>query len=329
MTDPGYTHSEVFASLKNIREEVAENYTTYQWLHVLDHFIESAIDPIADAHPDLADAYFAKVVAWQAHRPSVKYSRGDKFKLPVHLFNSLTTEGRDKRHHQREMFLNRGLLFGLISLFDKATQGLLRLHDPTVRYPKNQRKLLIAMTVAKTSPYIYPAALQSRFYADKAYWFKKLIVQKYVRLALNSAKSTYEETKCAANFNDTIQTYLVYLSKAIDRCDARQGVLTTFIKTWFYSAKSEVMKSVTLDSKTSSYDEFLTSGTDLSVVAPDCKYETLQHLSVVAKALDPGGALRYSVGIPEVFSSADRGILRALHAQQSKHLQPKRSSNGH
>lgn len=329
MSTTGYTHSEVFASLKQIKEEVKENYTTYQWLQVLDYFIESAIDPIADTYPDLADTYFAKVVAWQAHRPSVKYSRSDKFKLPIHLFNSLTTTGKDKRVHQKEMFLNRGLLFGLISLFQRTTRSFMRLHDPTVRYPKSQRMLLIELAVAKTSPYLYAGIQQSQFFADKAYWFKKLIVQKYVRHAIMSAKRTYDDTECKANLNDTIQVYLVFLSKAIDRCDARQGVLTTFITTWFYSAKAEVLKGVALESRTSSYDELLESGQDISVIEPDRKYETLQHLAVTARKLDPGGALRFAVGIPEEFSTTDRNILRAIKAQQSKHLQPKRSPRGH
>lgn len=312
----GYTHSEVFASLKNIKEEVKENYTTYQWLHVLDHFIESAIDPIASSYPDLADSFFAKVIAWQAHRPSVKYSRSDKFKLPVHLFNSLTTEGAVKRKHQREMLLNRGLLFGLISLFDKSTRRFMQLHDPLFPMRRNRRQMLLSVVERQVgSPYLYAAVMQSRFYAEKALWFKELIVQKYTRKALMSAKRTYEETDCKCNLNDTIQIYMVYLSKAIDRCDSRQGVLTTFIQTWFYSARAEVMKSVSAESITSSYDEMLSAGQDFGAIEPDRKYEVLQHLCVKAKELDPQGTLRFALGIPEVFSSADRTILRAIVAQ--------------
>lgn len=312
----GYTHSETFANLKNIKEEVKQTFTSHQWLSVLDHFIESAIDPIATAYPALSDVYYAKVVAWQAHRPSVKFSRNDKFVLPAMLFNALTTEGETKRKHQKEMMLNRGLLFGLISLFDKATADYMKLHDPTVRMPRSQRLSLMAMATSRCgSPYLYAAVNQSRFYAKKAYWFKELIVQKYTRLALNSAKSTYEDTDCQFNLNDTIQIYLVYLSKAIDRCDARQGVLTTFIQTWFYSAKAEIMKTVVNDSKTSSYDELMESGSAIHSVEPDRKYEVFQHLCVTAKELDPNGALRFALGIPEIFTTADKHILRAFALQ--------------
>lgn len=313
MARTGYTHSEVFASLKNIREEVKENFTSYQWLHVLDYFIESAIDPIATAYPDLADTYFAKVVAWQAHRPSVKFSRTDKHALPTLLFNSLTTESEAKREHQKKMLLNRGLLFGLISLFDRATADYMRLHDPTHKTSKSRRAFLISLAEARCgSSYLYAAVRQSRFFAQKAYWFKELIVQKYTRMTIMSAKKTYEETEFQYNLNDTIQVYLMYLSKAIDRCDARQGVLTTFIQTWFYSAKAEIMKTVTQDSKTSSYDELLESGMSAHSVEPDRKYEVLQHLCVTAKSLDPEGALRHALGIPEVFRSSDRMVMMAF-----------------
>jgi hypothetical protein len=159
---------------------------------------------------------------------------------------------------------------------------------------------------------LYAATRQSRYYAKKAYWFKELIVQKYTRLSLNSAKKTYEDTDYQFKLDDMIQIYMTYLSKAIDRCDARQGVLTTFIQTWFYSAKAEIVKILANEAKTQSYDELMENGLNHSHVEPDSKYEALQHLCVVAKTLDPHGALRFGFGIPETFRSADRKILQAF-----------------
>ncbi len=307
MSRSGYIHSEVFARLKNIKETVTEQYTTYQWLSVLDHFIESAIDPIATAYPDLADVYFAKVVAWQSHRPSVKYSRDDKFKLPVLLFNSLTTQGREKREYQKKMLLNRGLLFGLISTFEKTVNSYMRLHDPYLRIKKSRRQALIALAEQRTkSSHLYSAVMQSRYYAKKAYWFKELIVQKYTRLALMHAKKAYEDTDFVISLNDIIQIYLIYLAKAIDRCDSRQGVLTTFIQTWFYSAKAEIMKLSILEGKTSSYEELLETGMASHSIDPDNRFELVQHICVTAKQLDPQGCLRFALGIPETFSSVER-----------------------
>lgn len=303
-----YQHSETFANLKNLREKISGNLTSFQWLHTLDYFIESAIDPIATAYPDYLDNYYSKVVAWQTTRPSVKFSRNAKDTLPAMLFNSLTTDGLEKRKHQRAMMLNRGVLFGLINSYLETVNSYMLLHDPSTRMRKSRRQLLLLLAEQRTSPYLFAATMQVRFWANKAYLFKEMIVEKYVRLALMNAKRTYIDVDFKCKLDDIIQTYLVYLSKAIDRCDSRQGVLTTFIQTWFYSAKAEVQRAV-LEEQHSSYEELISNGVFSDATQPDCQYETIQHLTCVAKQLDPQGVLRYSLGIPEFLSNKQLKIL--------------------
>lgn len=302
-----YQHSEVFAKLKNANEVVKENYTTYQWLTCLDHFIESAIDPIASAYPDLMDNYFAKVVGLQTTKPSIKFSRSKKDILPSLLFNSLTTEGQEKRKYQKLMFLNRGVLFGLISVYLQTVNNYMRLHDPSMKISKSERLLKIHLLESQFgSQHVHSATLQVKYWSDKAHEFKSLIFQKYVRLALMNAKRTYTEINHAVKFDDVIQTYLVYLSKAIDRCDARQGVLTTFIQTWFYSARSETTKGI---EHHSSYDELVENGELKEATQPDNSFEALQHISAAAKAIDHSGVIRFSLSIPEFFTNADLQVI--------------------
>ena len=304
----GYQHSETFASLKTIKEEIQDNLTSYQWLTTLDYFIESAIDPIATAYPDYLDNYYAKVVAWQTIKPSVKFSRNAKATLPALLFNSLTTENSEKREFQKAMMLNRGVLFGIINSYLALIENYMQLHDPTTKIRKSKRQLLLRLSEEKTTPYLYSASLQTQYWAAKAYNFKELIVQKYVRLALVSAKRTYEQVQYQYKLDDIVQTYLVYLSKAIDRCDSRQGVLTTFIQTWFYSARSEIQKAVA-EEQHASYEELVENGVFADFTQPDCKYEAIQHVSATAKALDPEGTLRFAIGIPEFFTSQQCKLL--------------------
>ena len=300
-----YQHSETFANLKDIKEQISDNLTSYQWPSTLDYFIESALDPIVTAYPDFLDNYFSKVVARQTTKPSVKFSRNAKALLPAILFNSLTTEGEKKREFQKALMFNRGVLFGAINTYLLAVEPVMQLHDPHLKIGRRRRRLLVHISETRTSPYVYGATLQVRFWADKAYKFKELIVQKYVRMSLMSAKRTYTEHNYQQKLDDIIQTYLLYLSKAIDRCDSRQGVLTTFIQTWFYSARAAVQKGIPEDQH-SSYDEMIENGVFADTTAPDCKYEAIQHVSAVAKTLDPEGVLRYACGIPEFFTSAQR-----------------------
>lgn len=321
--DPlSYQHSETFASLKNLKEQVKDNLTSYQWLSTLDFFIESAIDPIATAYPDFLDNFYSKVVAYQAIRPSVKFSRNVKGTLPALLFNSLTSEGRNKREFQKAMMLNRGVLFGIINSYLATVDSYMKLHDPETRIPSRKRKLLIHLADNKTTPYLFPATQQVKFYSTKAYEFKELIIQKYVRMTIMAAKRTYTDVNYQVSLNDTIQTYLMYLSKAIDRCDSRQGVLTTFIQTWFYSARSEIHKSLA-DEQHSSYEELVENGVFADATQPDCKYEVLQHVAAIAKTLDPEGTLRFALGIPEFVTSAQLRTLQRFQVKESQSLRPK------
>lgn len=304
-----YQHSESFASLKNVKEQVTDNLTSYQWLTTLDFFIESALDPIATGYPDFLDNYFAKVVAHQTLKPAVKFSRNKKEVLPALLFNSLTTEGKDKRVFQKAMLFNRGVLLGALNVYHATVTPYMDLHALKSKLPKGRRRLLIRLAEDRTSAHLYAATIESQFYAKKAYEFKELIVQKYVRMTLMSAKRVYSEVAYQIRLDDIIQTYLLYLSKAIDRCDARQGVLTTFIQTWFYSARSEIHRSVAGEQHLS-YEEMLEGNHHLGVTHPDCKYETLQHVRATAKLMDPCGALRFAVGVPEFFTAQQIALLK-------------------
>lgn len=301
-----YVHSDTFASLKGIKEELTVNWTTAQLLTTLDHFIESAIDPLVSAYPALTDVYFSKVIAYQFDNPNTKCSRNDKQVLPALLFNSLTTEGKVKREFQKKMLLNRGLLFGLVTTFEKTVNTYRKLHSPFFKLPRAQRKLLMQLAEERTeSRFLFAAIQQTEFWIEKAYHFKEMIVQKYTRLALQSARKTYMDTGCQKDLGDIIQIYLIFLSKAIDRCDSRQGVLTEYIKNWFYSAKAEVVKSIAKDGLSTSYDQLLESGIESNSVAPDTEFESVQHLCVTAKAMDLTGAYRYALNIPEYFKASD------------------------
>jgi hypothetical protein len=296
-----YQHSNAFAALKDIKEDLHENLSTYQYLDVLDFFLESSLDPLATAVPDFMDNFFAAVVAWQAHKPSVKFSRDNKYTMPVKFFNSVTTEGKTKRLHQRSMLLNRGLLFGMLAMFSNLTKSYLKLHDATRHYKRTQRLQLIKKVESSlNATHLHSACIQHAWYAQKAYTFKELITQKYTRLAIMNAKRAYTSLNCEVSLDDIVQTYLLYLNKAIDRCDSRQGVLTTFIQNWFYSARAEIIKN-TEENRHTSYEDFLDKLPVKHTEATN-PYEAVQHISYQAKQIDEYGVVRYALKIPEFFS---------------------------
>jgi predicted acetyltransferase len=302
-----YEHSEVFASLKVVKEEVKVNLTTAQWLQTLDFFIESALDPIVTAWPAFLDSFFAKVVAWQVTRPSIKFSRIEKADLAVHFFNAVTTDGRTKRLHQKKMLLNRGVLLGCVRLFLQTVNDYKQVVSCSTKLSRVDRDAYVYQFHERTgcSQHLYSAIRQSEFYEEKATHFKSLIVQKYIRLALTNAQRAYKMVEFRERLDDIIQIYLGYMSRAIDRCDTRQGVLTTFIQSWFHSARCEVIRKVG-ETMNSSYDELSDAhNPNAGHTDPDATAETMQHVAYTAKLCDPHGVVRHRLGIPEFYSKKE------------------------
>ena len=304
-----YEHSEIFSRLKATKEE-ASNLTTYQWLATLDFFLESSIDPIITAMPVLADNYFSVVVAHQFMRPSVKYSRNEKSVLPAMLFNSLTTRHSVKRGHQRSMLLNRGVLSLLPGLFLHTVNRFMELHNPQLRIA-NRTEELAAWSRETDTRFLYQSAQQCRFWDTRAREFKALLLQKYTRMALNNARHAYMAVNHRVPLDDIVQTYLLYTNKAIDRCDSRRGVLTTFIQTWLYSAKTEIIRTSQADNSVEHVE--IESLGDTSTSAED---GADTHLCSLAKQADPEGILRFKLRIPEYYTPTQLRYLRSLKKEK-------------
>jgi hypothetical protein len=313
-----YEHSVAFSRLKNITERINSNLTSFQYLKTLDMFLWNALAPIhAECRP-LFNNYFAKVVARQVLKPSTKFTSDDRTKLPIHLFNLVTTADTKKSHeHAKAMHLNRGLLFGLIILFLKRLREYEKLHmpfadiDPIVR---QSRVYAIERSVGlRPNGALYNAIQQVKFWDDKARAWKEMVIEKYTRMALNNARKTYKDFNHYVSLNDVVQIYLMVTSRAIDRCDARQGVLTSFIMNWFKSGRSEVA-DLAKDQGDPSYDQLKDELGDsisevLGFAVPDTGTEDQQHLSYIAKRIDYHGYVRGPLHVQEFVTRGQREVL--------------------
>lgn len=317
-----YQHSLTFESLKATEEVITENLTSLHYLQTLDLFLWRALEPIHAECPSLFHNYLAKIVARQVLKSSTKFtslSAEEKPMLPIHLFNALTAPEPKKSHeHVRHMYVNRGLMFGFLSFFLNTMKEYERLHQPFTSEVdpilRRSRIYQIERQIGlRTGSSLYAVIQQVRYWDDKARWFKKLIMQKYIRLALNTAQLTYKDYNHYVPLDDVTQIYLMVLSRAIDRCDPRQGVLTTFITNWFKSARSEVgemAKGQTDQSFESLSEDYGDAASDIfGFTMPDSSNEMISHISYVAKQVDKHGYLRASLGIPEFLTSEQIEIL--------------------
>lgn len=321
-----YRHDLMFDALKRTNEQVTENYTSSQYLKTLDFFLWRALSPIIEGCPAFFLNYVAKIVAQQSVR-NVKMTSDDKADLPAAFANLLLA--KDKISAAKDLHLNRGILFAFLALFDGLTAFYQRVVESPA--PKNLPKVVkrqahlhsvevgLGVTDART---LYSIIVESRHWSLEAVSFKNVIVEKYTRMALNNARRAYVDCQMQEPLGDIISVFMLTLWKAIDRCDSRHGVLTTFIQNWFRGARSHVLDGITERHMHTSYEEQLeelgdSSYEQLGYEQADTSLEAVQTLSMVAKRVDPKGCVRASLGIPEIVTSAQRDLLLLLRAKDN------------
>lgn len=327
-----YEHSRVFDLLKQTKEKIAGNYTSLQYLQTLDYFLWQSLKPIHTECPSLFLNYLAKVVARQSLRSSAKLTSGDRAKLPIQLFNTLMQTDPEKAFDQsRLLYINRGIMFGFINFFLRRVETYMALHQSvqqnmsSVERATRIHKIEQELGVARSDT-LYSAVMQVIHWDGKARNWKGLVTQKYTRMALLNAQNTYKDYNHSVDLNDVVQTYMLVVNKAIDRCDARQGVLTTFIQNWFKSARGEVAKEAA-GQHDSSYEELTEEHGDaihdvIGVHAPDLSAELQEQIAYVAKKVDPAGMVRTSLGIPQFVGRHYRTLLESFVYEPPEFSEP-------
>ena len=316
-----YQHSVVFDKFKVTQEAIVSNLTSLQYLQTLDYLLWKALEPIARECPSLYFNYLAKVTARQSLKASAKLTSDDRTKLPIHLFNILTSKDSHKAFTlSKLMYINRGIMFGFTSFFrNKLTTYSTLQSGVNGSINSAVRRTLIHRIErslgVQPNGNLDAAIKQVIHWDDKARQWKSMIVQKYTRLALLQAQSTYKDFNHYIELNDVVQIYMLVVNRAIDRCDARQGVLTTFIQNWFKSARSEISE-MSKNQTDESYESLVEDHGDaahetLGVTMPDSTLEMQQSLAYLSKQSDPDGVVRISLQIPEFISLAQLKILES------------------
>jgi hypothetical protein len=314
-----YSHSRVFDSMKQVKEGISSNYTSLQYLQTLDYFLWEAVKPIALECPDLFYNYLAKITARQTLKTSSKFTSEDRTKLTIQLFNTLTAKDPIKAFEQaRLLYINRGLMFGFISLFLNKLEYYAELQQGThTSVIRNTLIHRIEQSLGlRPNGMLYQAVLQTKYWDKKARWWKELIIEKYTRMTVLQAQRTYTDFNHFVPLDDVVQTYMMIVSRAIDRCDARQGVLTTFIQNWFKSARGKIAH-MAANQQDSSYESLTEDHGDaiheiIGVAMPDLTEELREHMAYIAYLVDPEGLVRTSLGIPQYVTRQQRAILESF-----------------
>lgn len=306
-----YKHSEVFAEVKAIQEEIKINLTSLQYLQILDYYLWNSLRFLINISPSFFICYLSKVIAYQQIHSMSKLSSESRETITNNFFNYVTTGDVE---WAKKLYLNRGLYFGILSYWLSKSHEYFQLKSPfnTVENaPERMHKIANELAISNVSLY-YANYKQTAYWFEKAQDFKSKIMQKYVRMTILQAQKAYVEYNHELDLDDVTQIYLQIMSKAIDRCDSRFGVLTTFIQSWLKSAKAIVQRTVQSKQHSISYEGLIEEygdSADVGITSFDNSFDTLQELAYVAQKVDTTGCLRIMYKIPQFMSVQNRKIL--------------------
>lgn len=317
-----YSHSSAFAQLKGVQEKIAHNLTSFQYLSVLDNMLYEALTPIL-VNTKFFDVFLSQVIGWQTLNPKRKTcSVGRVGLVTLSTLFFLTMDPKQKLKLVKRMKLHRNILFECIvrwlDLMNNYMQvaGQVGTDDVVSQLHDMHEKALMRTGYSLHSTYQTAA-----FWYKKSKAFKEQIIEKYTRMVISKAQHDYVELGMIEPLNDMVQSYMMTMSKAIDKCDTDRGVLTSYINAWLKSAKNNVEKRASHDTgelykKTGGQKVEHVNLEDIEDTVSDDdnreREDNIRRVRTLAKLFDPKGHGRLALGIQEQLSEDDRSALRAL-----------------
>ena len=324
-----YSHSEVFSALKNTREKISSNLTSYQYLTVLEDLVLSAVAPIVE-NTKFFEIYLSQIIGWQTLNSKRKTCGVGRQKLvALYTLLLLTSDIKQKMKLIRKMKIHKNIL----------VEGVRRWMKILEAYPKTSSFLGTPEVLSKLHEMEEQSLMRPGFslhstYNTVDYWyhqsesFKNKIIEKYTRMIANTAQKDYVDLEHSIPLDDVIQIYMLTGSKAIDKCDADRGVLTTYIKNWLKSAKNVAQASSSQNTiQAIRYGSKVVGAIAQQVNLEDLQISTdeeedkerisdIERVRCIAKLFDPLGYGRIILGIQEQLSTEQLQTLRALAVTQ-------------
>lgn len=320
-----YRHSNSFAALKGITETLAHNLTTSQYLQIYDEYLDKAITPIIKS-TSFFDTYLTSLLGWQERNFRRKVSFLNRHEVPRLVVNFLlqpTEEGRVEAY--KKLQLDRGIRIEFIKLFAERLVPYRQACDCELVNPQTLNldlgyclsvKAGLEESFRATKPML-ATLLESIFWLEKALAFKQIIVEKYIRLCLTNAQRDYTQYfEHRIPLDDIIQVYLMVASRAIDKCDSRQGALTSHIQSWFKTGRSRVAQQHDQQMATQSIETINLDAQEIQNEVGNSIQERLIEdkqdqslIRMLAKIADPLGAARAFLNIEEILRESETQIL--------------------
>lgn len=331
----GYKHSNSFAKLKGMTETLQNNLTTSQYLQIFDEYLDNALIPII-SHTSFFDTFICSLLGWQEKNFRRKVSFLNRTDIPSLVVNFLLQPTVEERIiAYKKLQLDRGIRIEFVRLFEERLKPYIEACNCELTHPHTQQidlgyclKVKSALEDSfKARVPLLAVHLESLFWLDKALSFKQLILEKYVRLCLTNAQRDYVHYfDHKVELDDIVQMYLLVASRAIDKCDSRQGALTSHIQNWFMTGRVRVNQQYTQRIASQSIETVNLENQLPDGEASNCSSQQEQllqdsqnrlELRILAKIADPTGAARTFLGIEEVLRESE--ILKLTSTPKEQH----------
>jgi hypothetical protein len=319
-----YRHSETFAILKATKERIKTNLSTGQYLKTLDQYLLNAVVPIIEA-TCYYDVFLTKLLAWQTENFRRKLSMRPVDIPSLVMRFLLQDKSESKIEIWKELCLERGAVFvSLRSFLDSLKEYELACNcEGPVPSVLNDDPLAYYLFVAQhheqaleTTRPLMPIIQQVRYWLHEAHEFKNRIEEKYTRMCLTFAQKDYvSHFQCRKDLDVIVQCYAMAASRAIDKCDASQGVLTTHITNWFLTAKNHLTKELTNELQEvplSALESVDTEGLNAFIFDMEDDVDRITHIRKIARMADLEGSGRILLGIEEHLPPATKNFLRSI-----------------
>lgn len=298
----GYQHSEAFSKLKATKESLDTNLTSAQYLKTIDALLKNAILVIV-RNSHYFDDYLVRLLGWQEAHVKRKVSFVSRQEFAAATINYLIQPTKELKCEKiDDLRLERGVIFELcrsfleaLSDYEKACNHLL--------HPDPCRELAYKHQVEKAfqsdGPLIASVSLV-RYWTEMALDYKHKVLEKYTRMCLNQAQKDYVSYfDMSIPLDDIVQAYILVAGRALDKCDYRQGVLTSHIQTWFYTARTALSEDIGGKTVNDS-DETLIDSEENDVLGDKIERESnILKVRKLARLVDPTGIGRLFLGIEE------------------------------
>lgn len=227
-------------ALLKVKEQLNENLSSVQIARTLDTLIFKSISSMIQ-HTNHVEYVMVELLYHIFHNMRRKFSNKPHDDLRDALFSLIVNKKKSgKTVEIRRLGLERSIYFKILRSFE--TDARIYTTDMTLALKSGEKtdrmRQIEERYRATDSPGFYHACTNTLFWARRAFTFRNMIVEKFIRLAYVEAHKAHAKTGLTISFDDLYRNMVLSIFKAIDKYDPEQGPLTSYIKWWFLDAKN-------------------------------------------------------------------------------------------